>query len=154
MTQPLFNTYSLRVIHEEISLLDRKIAHLRKYEVFASESARESAVSRLENKRELLVKSSREMAASGFEFVASELPASLRSGTEAATPETPAEAVETEAADPKPAAHAKTTPPSPFAGTSLDPAETLSVYREARSKPKATPAPRKPRLPQLATASA
>jgi hypothetical protein len=150
----MFNTYSLRVIHEEISLLDRKIAHMRKYEVFASESARESAVSRLENKRELLVKSSREMASSGFEFVASELPASLRTASDTVAPEAPAEAVETEEADAKPIARAATTPPSPFAGTSLDPAETLSVYREARNKPKAAPTPRMPRLPQLATASA
>lgn len=68
----------LRDIHQEIDLLDRKIAHLHNFEIFDSESAKKLALDRLTSKRETLVKAAAEMVANGIEFDPKYLPRSFR----------------------------------------------------------------------------
>ena len=46
--------YQLKTLHEEIDLFDRKLAHLLKYDTFATETAREASAAKLRAKRELL----------------------------------------------------------------------------------------------------
>ena len=48
--------YGLREIHQEIDLLDRKIAYCTEHETFASDSERAAALRKLVTKRESLVK--------------------------------------------------------------------------------------------------
>ncbi len=79
MATPARDKYYLRTLHEEISLFDRKIAHLQKYNSFPTEHERETALLKLSNKRETLVKTARAMAEEGIEFRGTELPKSLRS---------------------------------------------------------------------------
>ncbi len=70
--------YELKSIHEEIGLYDRKLAHTAKYEVFASEAAREAALAKLTAKRALLVRTAQKLVEDGIEFQPSDLPRSLR----------------------------------------------------------------------------
>lgn len=70
--------YYLRSIHEEIALFDRKLAHLEKYETFASDEARQSAVRKMTTKRKSLVNIALRLVEEGVEFAPSELPKSLR----------------------------------------------------------------------------
>jgi hypothetical protein len=76
--------YFLRSVHQEIDLYDRKLAHLRKFEDFASSADREEAESKLISKRAALEKTARELAAVGVEFSDAELPRSFgdQAGTE------------------------------------------------------------------------
>lgn len=69
--------YQLRTLHEEIDLFDRKLSHLLKYEAFATDSTRDAAAKKLRNRRELLVKTARRLAAEGVEFQQNELPRSF-----------------------------------------------------------------------------
>lgn len=69
--------YQLRSLHEEIDLYDRKLTHLLKFETFASDSTRDAAAKKLRNRRELLVKTARRLAAEGVEFSSNELPRSF-----------------------------------------------------------------------------
>jgi hypothetical protein len=79
--------YYLRSIHEEIALFDRKIAHLGKYEIFASDEERDVAARKMATKRKALVTVAQRLVAEGVEFDPSELPKSLRpADAEAATP--------------------------------------------------------------------
>ena len=124
--------YSLRTLHEEIGLLDRKLAHLRKYEVFKADSDRDAAVARMESKRNLLVRNARAMISEGIAFLPSEVPASLRENAdETATPAAVASPDETPAPSPRPA-EANTL--SQFAGTSLDSSQSIALYREGKKK--------------------
>jgi hypothetical protein len=78
--------YFLRDLHREIDLYDRKLIHLVKHEVFATEALREAASRKLANKREQLAETARSLAASGIEFDDTDLPRSFRpEGWEAAT---------------------------------------------------------------------
>lgn len=70
--------YQLKSLHEEISLCDRKLAHLEKYETFATQEARDSAVAKMTTKRAKLAKAAQKLAEDGVEFLPSELPRSLR----------------------------------------------------------------------------
>lgn len=70
--------YYLKTVHEEIGLYDRKLAHLNRFEVFTSDAERDTAVRKMNGKRELLVKTARRLAAAGVEFKDSELPGSFR----------------------------------------------------------------------------
>ncbi len=70
--------YFLRDLHREIDLYDRKLIHLLKHEVFATEALRYTAARKLANKRETLAETARTLAASGIEFHESELPRSFR----------------------------------------------------------------------------
>ena len=70
--------YYLRDLHREIDLYDRKLIHLQKHEVFATETLRDAAVKKMAAKRETLVATARSLAASGIEFHENELPRSFR----------------------------------------------------------------------------
>lgn len=69
--------YFLKSLHQEIDLYDRKLAHLRNFEVFASRDERDEAESKLTAKRAVLEKKARELAAEGVEFSAGDLPRSF-----------------------------------------------------------------------------
>ncbi len=70
--------YHLRSLHEQIGLFDRKLAHLLKYDTFATDKERDSAASKLSTKRETLVRAAKQLADEGVEYKVSELPPSLR----------------------------------------------------------------------------
>ena len=74
--------YQLKSLHEEIGLCDRKLAHLEKYETFASAELRQSAIARMTTKRAKLVKTAQKLSEEGVEFLPSELPRSLRAASE------------------------------------------------------------------------
>jgi hypothetical protein len=70
--------YYLKSIHEEIGFYDRKLAHLNKYEMFASDTDREAAARKMNGKCELLVQTARRLVIEGIEFKDSDLPRSFR----------------------------------------------------------------------------
>ena len=70
--------YFLRDLHREIDLYDRKLIHLLKHEVFATDALRDAATRKLATKRESLAATARSLAASGIEFHDHELPRSFR----------------------------------------------------------------------------
>jgi hypothetical protein len=70
--------YALKDLYEDIYLFDRKIAHCRTYETFASDQARASALHKLIDKRETLVKTALAMAGRGVECDPKYLPRSLK----------------------------------------------------------------------------
>lgn len=91
--------YYLRDLHREIDLYDRKLIHLEKHEVFASEALRDAAVKKMVTKRDSLAATARSLAAAGIEFHESELPRSFRPEGWVETPHadtlaTPAEVAE------------------------------------------------------------
>lgn len=55
-TKQAKDKYYLRSLHEEIGLYDRKLAHLLKYDSFASDKDRDMAAGKLRSKRDLLVR--------------------------------------------------------------------------------------------------
>ena len=123
--------YSLRSIHEEIALFDRKLAHLAKYEKFDSEEERTLATRKMATKRNTLVTAAKRLVAEGVEFNASELPKSLRpegAPIDAVVPQVmPEDApvkMETAAVVGQLRAHDV----SPYAGTSLDWQESVQRY--------------------------
>lgn len=59
--------YGLREIHQEIDLLDRKIAYCTDHESFASDRERAAAVRKLVTKRESLVKAALEADERGIQ---------------------------------------------------------------------------------------
>ena len=124
--------YYLKSLHEEIDLFDRKLAHLLKYETFATEAERTASAGRLNAKRELLARTARQLANEGIEFKASDLPRSFR------TSDAPRAIEEPEASAPEVPVVAKRAPvrefPSPFAGTSLDATESLKEFKRGRAK--------------------
>ena len=74
----LSGRYQLKSIHEEIGLCDRKLAHMEKYETYASTEARDSAIAKMTVKRAKLAKTAQNLVNAGVEYLPSELPA--RSG--------------------------------------------------------------------------
>ena len=76
--------YYLKSLHEEIDLFDRKLAHMAKYEPFASEAERESAIGKIMVKRANLARTARKLAEDGIEFQSSDLPRSFREQAEGA----------------------------------------------------------------------
>lgn len=70
--------YFLKSLHEEIDLFDRKLAHLAKYEHFASETERETAIGKMTTKRSNLARTARKLMEEGIEFQTSDLPRSFR----------------------------------------------------------------------------
>ncbi len=72
------NRYDLKSLYAEISLYDRKLAHTAKYEAFASEDARETALGKMTAKRALLVRTAQRLVEEGIESHSSDLPLSLR----------------------------------------------------------------------------
>jgi len=74
--------YYLKSLHEEIDLYDRKLAHTAKYELFASEAERETAIGKMTTKRATLVRTAKKLVKDGVEFHPSDLPRSFRLQTE------------------------------------------------------------------------
>lgn len=70
--------YFLKSLHEEIDLYDRRLAHLAKYERFASEVEREAAIGKMTTKRATLAQTARKLMDEGIEFQTSHLPRSFR----------------------------------------------------------------------------
>jgi len=68
----------LKMLHEEIDLFDRKLAHLMKYDVFPSETERNAAARKLSLKREALVQKAKALTDDGTEFKPNDLPRSFR----------------------------------------------------------------------------
>lgn len=75
---PRHDKYFLRDLHQEIDLYDRKLADLRTFVEFASAGERAEAEKRLKARRAPLEKNARELAASGVQFEAKDLPRSFR----------------------------------------------------------------------------
>lgn len=129
--------YHLKTLHADIDLFDRRLAHLLKYEVFATEAARAAAARKITLKRDPLVVIAKRLAAEGVEFKESELPRSFR-------PEGVPAPVEVKAAEPAPAAAAATPhnplenrsarrQGSPYAGTSLDWEKSVQHYMQNKA---------------------
>ena len=136
MATLVFSKYSLRTLHEEIGLLDRKLAHLLKFEEFPTDSARQQAAARIEHKRELLVRSAQSMVEDGVDFQASEVPPSMRAADAVTSEATPQEAPAAIVEPLKPMARKRVKPPSPFTGTVLDGGHALELYRQEKEKKK------------------
>lgn len=79
--------YYLKSLHEEIDLYDRKLAHMTKYELFASEAERETAIGKMATKRLTLARTAQQLMKDGIEFQPANLPRSFREETE--SPEHP-----------------------------------------------------------------
>lgn len=128
--------YQLKSIHEEISLFDRKLAHLLKYDVFETEAARATAVKKLNAKRELLVKSALAMSAEGIEFSPSELPRSMRpdDAKDIEVPEAPVEQAAAAPELPSAASRGQRRQGSAFTGTSLDWEKSIREYMSKKAK--------------------
>lgn len=111
--------YFLRDLHREIDLYDRKLIHLLKHEVFATEALRDAAVRKLTTKRESLAATARTLVESGIEFQDNDLPRSFRPegwvGAEKADTEASAEEVAAAAS----ASLGATTPPTSAFGTQV-----------------------------------
>ncbi len=131
MAVPAHDKYYLRSLHDDIALYDRKLAHLNKFETFATEADRVASAKKLNSKRDLLVRTAALLVSEGIEFKPSELPPSLRFGTSVP------EALDLSIAE-KPAFRktkvAAMPIPSPFAGTALDVQNDVLAYKRARSK--------------------
>jgi hypothetical protein len=141
MSTPPHGKYQLRTLHEEISLFDRKLAHLMKYETFPTEADRDAAAGKLNSKRNLLVRAARQMAVDGVEFDPSEIPASLRPAdadavTEAVIPDLPSISISQQESSEEPKVHSIQTPPSPYAGTALDCRQEVQTYKRTKTKQK------------------
>lgn len=126
--------YQLKSLHEEIDLFDRKLAHLLRYQEFASNADRDAAARHLTTKRELLVRAARQMANDGVEYSESELPRSFRTEQEAVATESEAAPATAEQAVDAPKRARAGRPPSPYAGTSLDFQKGLQEYKRKKKK--------------------
>ena len=134
----LESKYHLKTLHADIDLFDRRLAHLMKYDVFATETARAAAARKITLKRDPLVVTAKRLAAEGVEFKESELPRSFR-------PEGVPAPVEAKVPEPEPAAAAATVPHnplenrsarrqgSPYAGTSLDWEKSVQHYMQNKA---------------------
>ena len=143
MAAPAHNKYVLKSLHEEIDLFDRKLAHMLKYEAFATDAARKSSTGKLQAKRDLLARTARQLASEGIEFQESDLPRSFREASAEPTDTAAVQAPELSAAAAPvnvPAPHALRSFPSPFAGTVLDGQANVEEYKRSRGKAAASQA--------------
>lgn len=137
MATPAHDKYYLKTLHEEIDLFDRKLAHLLKYDTFATEAERVASAGKMNAKRELLARTARQLVSEGIEFKTSDLPRSFR--TDDMAPEVKANAMPSEPEAPLAKAPVRQFP-SPFAGTVLDGRASIQAYKRARVKTAAAPA--------------
>jgi hypothetical protein len=125
--------YYLKSVHAEIDLFDRRLAHLNKFEVFESETARVAAARKLSLKRDPLVAIAKRLAAEGIEYKESELPRSFRPEGVPAPVEAKPEP-ESAASTPVPTENRSTRRQgSPYAGTSLDWEKSVQHYMQNKS---------------------
>jgi hypothetical protein len=126
--------YQLKTLHADIDLFDRRLAHLLKYEVFATEAARAAAARKITLKRDALVITAKRLAAEGVEYKESELPRSFR-------PEGVPAPVEVKVSEPEPTAaphnplenRSARRQGSPYAGTSLDWEKSVQHYMQNKA---------------------
>lgn len=135
MSDTLHQKFQLKSLHEEIDLYDRKLAHMEKYETFATDAARQTALAKMTAKRQTLANTAKRMAEEGVAFSDSDLPRSFRpteSPAAEAPASTPAEAgpASAKGVDPLRSRPQK----SPFAGTSLDAGRELLAYKKKKDK--------------------
>jgi hypothetical protein len=76
--------YHLKSLCEEIDLYDRKLAHMAKYDVFASDAERESALNKMSTKRATLERAAKKLMEDGIEVQSADLPRSFRPQAEGA----------------------------------------------------------------------
>jgi hypothetical protein len=125
--------YQLKSLHEEIDFLDRKLAHLYKYENFATETERKVSAEKLSTKRNLLIRKAQQMIDEGVEFQQVERPRSLR--TDVSPDEKKLSSVTVEPTEWSVVA-LPTSQPSPYLGTSLDYKQELQTYKKSRARRK------------------
>lgn len=135
MAAPIHEKYYLKSLHQEIDLFDRKLAHLLKYDSFASEADRAASAQKMNAKRELLARTARQLVSEGVEFHPSDLPRSFRAADGSVEVEKASPAAEVPPAKEKRPAVKRF--PSPFAGTVLDGETSLEEYKRGRKS--ATP---------------
>jgi hypothetical protein len=128
----------LKMLHEEIDLFDRKLAHLMKYDVFPSETERNAAARKLALKREALVQKAKALTDDGTEFKPNDLPRSFRpkdARVEADEHEEPVAAkVAAAAATPTGEKRSVRRSSSAFAGTGFDWQQSVKEYMAKKGK--------------------
>lgn len=135
MAVPTPDKYYLRTLHQEIDLFDRKLAHMLKYDTFATEAERSTSATKMKAKRDLLVLTAKDLVSQGIEFKASELPRSLRTAAELSEPSAAPVAVIEVATPSLPRAASQPRHfASPFAGGVLDGQAIMQNYKKGRSK--------------------
>ena len=80
--------YYLKSVYQDIDLLDRKLAHLQKYDTFDSIADRQTAEKKINAARELLTRTAKRLVDEGIEFNESDLPRSFRESSAAPEVET------------------------------------------------------------------
>ena len=133
MATPTHDKYYLKTLHDEIDLFDRKLAHLLKYDTFATDAERTASAGKLNAKRELLARTARQLASEGIAFKPSELPRSFRTSDTVMEPKTEHVSTSSEVPPFKPAVAVRQFP-SPFAGTVLDGKANIQAYKRERAK--------------------
>jgi hypothetical protein len=126
----------LKMLHEEIDLFDRKLAHLMKYDVFPSEVERNAAARKLALKREALVLKAKTLTDDGTEFKPNDLPRSFRpkdARVEADEHEEPVVA-KVAAAAPNGEKRSVRRSSSAFAGTGFDWQQSVKEYMAKKGK--------------------
>lgn len=126
--------YQLKSLHEEIDFLDRKLAHLYKYENFATDNERHASAEKLSTKRNLLIRKAQQMIDQGVEFQEIQRPKSLRTDVSGEAKELPR--VTAESTECSEAIFTPTEQRSPYFGTSLDYKRELQTYKKNRARRK------------------
>ena len=127
----------LKMLHEEIDLFDRKLAHLMKYDVFPSETERNAAARKLALKREALVLKAKALTDDGTEFKPNDLPRSFRpkdARVEVDETEVLVEAKAAAVASPTGEKRSVRRSSSAFAGTGFDWQQSVKDYMAKKGK--------------------
>ena len=127
----------LKMLHEEIDLFDRKLAHLMKYDVFPSEIERNAAARKLALKREALVLKAKALTDEGTEFKPNDLPRSFRpkdARVEADETEVLVEAKAVAVASPTGEKRSVRRSSSAFTGTGFDWQQSVKDYMAKKGK--------------------
>ena len=125
----------LKMLHEEIDLFDRKLAHLMKYDVFPSETERNAAARKLSLKRDALVAKAKALTDEGTEFKPNDLPRSFRPKDVRVEAE-PEEIVEAKVAAASPTGEKRSVrrSSSAFSGTGFDWQQSVKEYMTKKGK--------------------
>jgi len=127
----------LKMLHEEIDLFDRKLAHLMKYDVFPSEVERNAAARKLQLKREALVQKAKALTDDGTEFKPNDLPRSFRpkdARVEVDETEVVVEAKSVAAVSPNGEKRSVRRSSSAFVGTGFDWQQSVKEYMAKKGK--------------------
>jgi hypothetical protein len=126
----------LKMLHEEIDLFDRKLAHLMKYDVFPSEAERNAAARKLALKREALVVKAKALTDEGTEFKPNDLPRSFRPKDARVEADEHAELVEAKVTAPASTGEKRSVrrSSSAFVGTGFDWQQSVKDYMAKKGK--------------------